>query len=160
MVPVAHGGSATAFKADVDGAHSSPLGNENFAVMNPADRKQFVWMQNAEPISLYCADETDGESLRACEQVKESLLAFEVGGTAVAAGAGRDVRRQRGPDRVDLQAAQGRQVPRRQRPERERRGRVLAPPSGMLRTRCTRATPAPSPTSSLFGAFLNAPPAQ
>ncbi|MBE7549912.1 MAG: hypothetical protein HS126_02395 [Anaerolineales bacterium] len=43
----------------------------------------FVWMQNAEPIGLYCADETDGESLRACEQSNESLLAYEVGGTAV-----------------------------------------------------------------------------
>jgi ABC-type transport system substrate-binding protein len=39
-------------------------------------------MQNAEPISLYCADETDGESLRACEQVTESLYGYEVGGTA------------------------------------------------------------------------------
>ena len=28
MVPVAHGGSAVAFKADVKGAQTSPLGNE------------------------------------------------------------------------------------------------------------------------------------
>jgi ABC-type transport system substrate-binding protein len=82
MVPVAHGGSAVAFKALVTGAHASPLGNEAFAGMsNGTD--SFVWMQNAEPISLYCADETDGESLRACEQVNEALLAYEVGGTAV-----------------------------------------------------------------------------
>jgi ABC-type transport system substrate-binding protein len=40
-------------------------------------------MQNAEPISLFCADETDGESLRACEQVTQSLLAYKVGGTEV-----------------------------------------------------------------------------
>ena len=83
MVPVAHGGSATAFKADVTGAHASPLSNENFSVMQPGDRKQLVWMQNAEPLSLYCADEEDGESLRACEQVNESLLAYKVGGTDV-----------------------------------------------------------------------------
>jgi peptide/nickel transport system substrate-binding protein len=83
MVPVAHGGSGTAFKADVTGAHASPLGNENFSVMTPGDRKQFVWMQNAEPLSLYCADEEDGESLRACEQVNEALLAYKIGGTAV-----------------------------------------------------------------------------
>ena len=31
---------------------------------------------------MYCADETDGESLRACEQIMEPLYAFEVGGTA------------------------------------------------------------------------------
>jgi ABC-type transport system substrate-binding protein len=83
MIPVAHGGSALAFKATVEGAHASPLGNESFAVMGVPDQDTFVWMQNAEPISLYCADETDGESLRACEQVTQSLLAYEVGGTAV-----------------------------------------------------------------------------
>jgi len=43
-------------------------------------------MQNAEPISLYCADETDGESLRACLQVTEALLSYEVGGVAVEPG--------------------------------------------------------------------------
>ena len=83
MVPVAHGGSATAYKADVTGAHSSPLGNETFAVADPAGRNQFVWMQNAEPLSLFCADEEDGESLRACEQMSEALLAFKIGGTDV-----------------------------------------------------------------------------
>ncbi|MFN8456269.1 MAG: ABC transporter substrate-binding protein, partial [Anaerolineae bacterium] len=83
MVPIAHGGSATAYKAEVEGAHSSPLGNENMAVMGIEGQDTFVWMQNAEPIGLYCGDETDGESLRACEQVNESLLAYEVGGTAV-----------------------------------------------------------------------------
>ena len=83
MVPVAHGGSATVFKADVTGAHSSPLSNEIFSVMDPGGRDTLVWMQNAEPIGLYCADETDGESLRVCEQVNEALLAFKVGGTAV-----------------------------------------------------------------------------
>ena len=82
MIPVAHGGSAVAYRAGIAGAHASPLGNENFSVMDPG-KDTFVWMQNAEPISLYCGDETDGESLRACEQVTESLLAYEVGGTAV-----------------------------------------------------------------------------
>ena len=67
----------------MEGAHASPLGNEIFAVMKPGDRDTFVWMQNAEPISLYCADETDGESLRACEQSIEALYSYEVGGTAV-----------------------------------------------------------------------------
>ena len=80
MIPVAHGGSATAWRADVQGAHSSPLGNENLAVMTPGDRDQLVWMQNAEPGGLYCADESDGESLRVCEQVMEALYAYEVGG--------------------------------------------------------------------------------
>jgi len=86
MVPIAHGGSGVAYRADVVGGHASPLGNEYFAVVDPGGRDTFVWMQNAEPISLYCNDETDGESLRACEQVLESLLSFEVGGTAVEPG--------------------------------------------------------------------------
>lgn len=83
MVPIAHGGSGVAYRADVVGGHASPLGNEYFAVMDPGGRSTFVWMQNAEPISLYCGDETDGESLRACEQVLESLLGYEIGGTEV-----------------------------------------------------------------------------
>jgi ABC-type transport system substrate-binding protein len=82
MIPVAHGGSATAYKATVEGAHSSPLGNESFAVMSIPGQDTFVWMQNAEPISLYCADETDGESLRGCEQVTEPLYRYVIGGTA------------------------------------------------------------------------------
>lgn len=82
MIPVAHGGSAVAYKASVTNPQASPLGNERFASMsNGSDT--FVWMQNAEPISLFCADETDGESLRACEQVTEPLLNYEEGGTAV-----------------------------------------------------------------------------
>ena len=82
MVPVAHGGSAVAYLAAVGNPHVSPLGNETFYVMDPG-KDTFVWMQNAEPISVYCSDETDGESLRACEQVTEPLLAYEIGGTAV-----------------------------------------------------------------------------
>jgi len=82
MIPVAHGGSSTAYQANVEGAHSSPLGNENFSVVaNGSDT--FVWMQNGEPASLWCSDETDGETLRACEQVYEALLGFSIGGTDV-----------------------------------------------------------------------------
>lgn len=83
MVPIAHGGSGVAYRADVTGAHASPLGNEFFGVTDPGGRGTFVWMQNAEPISMFCADETDGESLRACEQVTQALYGYEVGGTAV-----------------------------------------------------------------------------
>ncbi len=84
MVPVAHGGSAVAYRAEIGGnPHSSPLGNEYFGVVEDPSDDDFVWIQNAEPISLYCADETDGETLRACEQINESLLAYEIGGTEV-----------------------------------------------------------------------------
>jgi ABC-type transport system substrate-binding protein len=82
MIPVAHGGSATAFKAEVKGAHSSPLSNEVFHVMDNG-KDTLVWMQSGEPAALWCSDETDGETLRACEQVYEALLAYSVGGVDV-----------------------------------------------------------------------------
>lgn len=82
-IPIAYGGSAVAFKAEVEGAHASPLSNEQFAAMSLEGQDQLVWMQNGEPSGLYCADETDGEALRVCEQINESLLAYEVGGTEV-----------------------------------------------------------------------------
>jgi peptide/nickel transport system substrate-binding protein len=82
-IPIAYGGSAVAFNASVEGAHASPLSNERFAVMSEEGADQLVWMQNGEPSGLYCADETDGEALRVCEQINESLLGYEVGGTEV-----------------------------------------------------------------------------
>lgn len=83
MVPIAHGASAAAYKATVVGAHASPLGNESLEVMGIPGQDTFTFMQNAEPPGLYCADETDGEALRVCEQIGESLLAYEVAGVEV-----------------------------------------------------------------------------
>ena len=83
MIPVAHGGSAAAYKADVTNPQASPLGDELFSVMDPGGRDTLVWMQAAEPISLFCQDETDGESLAACEQAGEALYGFEINGSAV-----------------------------------------------------------------------------
>jgi ABC-type transport system substrate-binding protein len=76
MIPIAHGGSGAAYKADIAGAYASDIGAEQFREMTPGDRDTFVWMQNGEPPGLYCADESDGEALRACEQMLESLLAY------------------------------------------------------------------------------------
>lgn len=84
MVPIAHGASAVAYRAEIEGnVHSSPLGNEYFAVMEDPSDDTFIWMQNGEPAGIYCADETDGEALRVCEQINESLLGYEVAGTDV-----------------------------------------------------------------------------
>lgn len=82
MIPVAHGGSADAFLAACTGAHSSPLTREKMSVID-CGGDTLVWMQNAEPVSLYCADETDGETFRACEQMNEALFSYEVGTTNV-----------------------------------------------------------------------------
>ncbi len=83
MIPISHGASAAAYLATVEGAHASPLGNESLEVMVVPGQDTFTFMQNAEPIGLYCADESDGESLRVCEQINESLLAYTVGGVEV-----------------------------------------------------------------------------
>ena len=82
MVPIARGGSSTAWRSDIEGAHASPLALEDFKAIGPGADDQLVFMQSSEPIGMYCADETDGESLRACKQIMETLYSFEVGGTA------------------------------------------------------------------------------
>jgi ABC-type transport system substrate-binding protein len=79
MIPIANGGSADAFKASVTGINIGPI-NENFPEMG-TDSGQLVFMQNAEPISLWCGDETDGETLRVCQQVYDALLGYKFGGT-------------------------------------------------------------------------------
>ena len=77
-VIIAHGASGAAFKADVTGAYASVFGGEQLrtdAAGRPADDR--VRGSNAEPLSLFCADESDGESLRACEQTNESLYRYD-----------------------------------------------------------------------------------
>ncbi|WP_197534073.1 ABC transporter substrate-binding protein [Anaerolinea thermophila] len=78
MIPVAHGASAVAFTASVKNAMTGPLSNEPFFIMDPG-KDTLVWMQNGEPAAIYCPDETDGEALRACQQIFETLLLFKPG---------------------------------------------------------------------------------
>jgi peptide/nickel transport system substrate-binding protein len=86
MIPLAHGGSAMAWLATAEGANVSPLTMERFAGVAIPGKDTFVFMQNAEPISLYCADESDGESLRACDQVTEPLYTIKTGTTEIEPG--------------------------------------------------------------------------
>lgn len=76
MVPIAHGSVANAALASVENPNAPPFRAPVFELMNPG-KDTFVFMQNAEPISLYCADETDGESLAPCEQIVEALLDYK-----------------------------------------------------------------------------------
>ena len=86
IIPVAHGAAADAFKASVGNVVDWPVERE------PAgddDRLgPMVFDTNAEPISLWCGDESDGETLRACLQLYDSLLGYEFGGTEPDPGAG------------------------------------------------------------------------
>lgn len=79
MVPIAHAGAFLAAGANVEGAHATPWGHVQLNLWdNGTDT--LVFMQGNEPISLYCSDETDGESLRACGQVIEGLYSYTITG--------------------------------------------------------------------------------
>ena len=77
MVPVAHGTNGIAYKATVDGAQASPLADEQFNLMSVPGQDQLNFIQNGEPISLYCADETDGETLRPCYHIFDTLYWYK-----------------------------------------------------------------------------------
>lgn len=77
MVPIANGAAASAALATVDNAHFRPFGAPLFGKVDPG-KDTMIFMQNAEPISLFCQDETDGESLAPCQQVSETLLAYAI----------------------------------------------------------------------------------
>lgn len=83
MIPIAHAGSLSAYRADVRDALSSPLRYERFAAMAPGDRAQLVWLTGAEPDGLYCADETGAVAQLVCAQLTEGLYAFTPGSAAV-----------------------------------------------------------------------------
>ena len=76
MVPIVHSTTAFAFGANVAGAYAPPWGQVLFNFMDNGE-DTFVFMQGNEPISLYCSDETDGESLRGCAQVVEALYSYD-----------------------------------------------------------------------------------
>jgi peptide/nickel transport system substrate-binding protein len=86
MVPIGHAGSGMGYAGDIVGGHAVAVGQENVAIMEDPDDDNIIFMQNAEPISLYCADESDGESFRVCEQITEALLDYEIPSGAVIPG--------------------------------------------------------------------------
>ncbi len=79
MVPVAHAGAAFVSASNVTGANAPPWGHVQLNLWDNAT-DTLVFVQNNEPISLYCSDETDGESLRVCGQIVEALYSYEVTG--------------------------------------------------------------------------------
>jgi ABC-type transport system substrate-binding protein len=83
MVPIAHGAPADAALADVENANPAVLGPPDLWDFVPGDRDTVVYLKAAEPISLYCMDETDGESLDACKMVTEGLFKYNYKGESV-----------------------------------------------------------------------------
>ncbi len=86
-VPFGHAGAADVWQPRMVGVHPGLLdGTEEFSRIEDPDDDNVIYMQNAEPISLYCNDTWDGETFRACHQVSEALLDFERGGVDVIPG--------------------------------------------------------------------------
>ncbi|MUO80629.1 peptide ABC transporter substrate-binding protein [Agrobacterium vitis] len=75
MVPIVHGAAAYAARATLKNAIVRPFGSPLLQDEIPG-KDTLVFMQNAEPISLYCGDETDGETLNACTPITETLLNY------------------------------------------------------------------------------------
>jgi peptide/nickel transport system substrate-binding protein len=80
MVPIAHAASAVAYKKAVTGAYADPNTEERFYTMAIPGQDQLTFMQGAEPLSLFPADESDGESLRFGNQIYQALYDFKLGG--------------------------------------------------------------------------------
>ncbi len=78
MIPLAHVGSAAAFRTDVSGRQASATSTERLSTVMPGDRTQFVYMQQKQPGSLFCGDETDEAALRVCAQTSESLYRLDM----------------------------------------------------------------------------------
>jgi len=79
MVPVVHSAAAYAARADLVGVNNPPFGSPIQRLIDPG-KDTLVFMKNAEPISLFCQDETDGESLDTCQQIVEGLYRYNVDG--------------------------------------------------------------------------------
>jgi peptide/nickel transport system substrate-binding protein len=71
---IAHGTINQAYLASVENVVLGPY-NENFDQMKTADGTM-RYSQDGEPISLQCADETDGNSFRACNLIFSKLYKF------------------------------------------------------------------------------------
>jgi len=86
-VTFGHGAASDVWQARMNNLHPGVLdGTEELSRIEDPDDDNIIFMQSAEPISLYCNDTFDGESFRACHQTNEALLDFAVGGTDVEAG--------------------------------------------------------------------------
>ena len=86
MEPIANGGSGDAYLAKIKNAYVSGFSATQFALLEDPDDDNIVYIGAGEPISLYCNDESDGETFRVCEQINQSLLGYESsGGNVVAA---------------------------------------------------------------------------
>lgn len=79
VIPLANPGSMAAFRADVSGAATSPIGLDPLGSMTPGDRRQLVFMQATEPDGAYCGDQASADATRLCGLVLQGLFGFVPG---------------------------------------------------------------------------------
>ena len=131
MIPLIHAGSAAACKADVTGAQAvADRRWTSSRSIKPGDRAQIVFEQNAETSGLYCGDESDGDSLRNCEQIYDALYTYKIGGTKTVPDSPPNATPNADRHGLDLHAARRREVRRWLRLRRQRRRRDVRGPVG------------------------------
>jgi ABC-type transport system substrate-binding protein len=77
LIPIAHGLNGNAWKATVKNVMVGAY-NINFPYIQ-TDSGQLIWLQSGEPASLWCGDESDGETLIPCYNIYEPLYSFKYG---------------------------------------------------------------------------------
>lgn len=75
LIPVAYASSIYVASADLLGVNLPAWGSPDLALIQPGDGSDTVnFLQEAEPQSLYCMDESDNTSLMVCHQVLQGLV--------------------------------------------------------------------------------------
>ena len=157
--PIAHGGSADVFKADVEGAHSrrSTPSSSRHEARRPRHPGVDAERRAAQP--LLRATRPTARPCAPASRSRNPSTRYEVGGTAPMPSAGHRVHAERGPHGLDLHAARGRHVPRWLDARCLRRHPLVSPPSGMPSSplhvgpvRCLRVL-----AGAVGGGFLNPP---
>ncbi len=116
-----------------------------------------VFVQNAEPISLYCADESDGETFTACAQMFEGLLAFKIGTSEVQAALAESFTANADATEWTFKLRPGVKFHNGAAPRCRRRGRFVRCACGMRRTPIHKGrTGTFEYWTAYFGPFLNA----
>jgi ABC-type transport system substrate-binding protein len=86
VIPVAYASNIYVTSANLLGVNPPAWGSPDLALIKPGDGRDTVnFLQEAEPQSLYCMDESDAPSLTICHQVLQGLVQNGEDGTPVPA---------------------------------------------------------------------------
>jgi ABC-type transport system substrate-binding protein/serine/threonine protein kinase len=86
LIPVAYTANIYVASADLQEVNPPAWGSPDLALIEPGDGRDTVnFLQEAEPQSLYCMDESDTPSLTICHQILQGLMQNGEDGTPVPA---------------------------------------------------------------------------